>query len=119
MVDTIFRLKQILEVEDLDKVYALKNILIEIIDDVELEKNKLSNGEMSKWNYQQLQNIILPEMKELLSYAMNGKVYFKYGRKQRLLESTYLLTDSLEHLNKTSLGQKVLKLQQLLNSIIK
>ena len=101
----------------MDKIDILENLLKEIIDDIELEKERLSNGEMSRWNYGQLQNIVSPEMNELLSYAIKGKVYFKYGKKQRLLESTYLLTDSLEHISETSLGEKISKLQQLFNSI--
>jgi len=78
---------------------------------------KIDNGEKSGWDYGQLQNIVYSEMNELLSHAIKGEIYFKYGKKQRMLESTYLLTDSLKDINQTPLGEKILILQHLYNSI--
>ena len=65
------------------------------------------------WNLEQIQKVIVPEISELLSYANKGKIYFKYGKKQRLLESSYLITDSLNDLSHTALGECVLRLQNL------
>lgn len=63
------------------------------------------------WNLEQIQKVIVPEISELLSYANKGKIYFKYGKEQRLLESSYLITDSLNDLSHTALGECVLRLQ--------
>lgn len=52
-----------------------------------------------------------------LSYANKGKIYFKYGKKQRLLESSYLITDSLNDLSHTALGECVLRLQNLYDTL--
>lgn len=92
-------------------------LLVEILECAEKEKNKILDGKMSQWNLEQIQKVIIPEISELLSYANNGKVYFKYGRKQRLLESSYLITDSLNDLSHTALGKSILKLQNLYDTL--
>ena len=66
--------------------------------------------------YAEMENVVCPEINELLSFALKGKVFFKYGKKQRMLESTHLITDSLSALDKTPLGSKILELQKLFNS---
>ena len=65
------------------------------------------------WDAEQIQKVVVPEISELLSYAIKGEIYFKYGKKQSLLESSYLITDSLNDLSHTALGECILKLQNL------
>ena len=63
--------------------------LVDILDCAEKEKNAILDGKESLWNLEQVQKVIVPEISELLSYANKGKIYFKYRKKQRLLESSY------------------------------
>ena len=76
-------------------------------------KKAILDGKESLWKLEQIQKVIVPEISELLSYANEGKIYFKYGKKQRLLESSYLITDSINDLSHTALGKCILKLQNL------
>ena len=92
-------------------------LLLNILDCAEKEKNIILDGKDSLWNLEQIQKVIIPEISELLSYANKGKIYFKYGKKQRLLESSYLITDSLNDLSHTVLGENVLKLQNIYNTL--
>lgn len=92
-------------------------LLVDILESAEKEKNAILKGKFSLWKLEQIQKVILPEISELLSYANKGKIYFKYGKKQRLLESSYLITDSLNDLSHTVLGEYVLKLQNLYNTL--
>ena len=55
--------------------------------------------------------------KELYTHFVNGRVFFKYGKKQRMLESTYIITDSIKNLKETILGKEIIKLQELYNKI--
>ena len=101
----------------MEKLGQFINLLHEIIDLVETESARIHSEQPSDWDINQLDNVVLPEINELLSYALKGKVHFKYGNKQRMLESTYIITDSLSKLNTTSLGIKITALQKLYNSI--
>lgn len=92
-------------------------LLEDIIACAEEELNYISKKHYSKWNEIQLQNVVLPEMRELLLYARNGRLFFKYGKKQRQLESTYMVTDSFEKLNMTILGRMILDLQKIYNTL--
>ena len=56
-------------------------------------------------------------MKELYNHFVNGEVFFKYGKKQRMLESTYIITDSIRNLSNTSLGKEIIKLQEKYNKL--
>jgi len=94
-------------------VHALKDIVEIVVQ----ECDSIDAGKASKWDKDQLKNVVLPEINELLSYALKGKVLLKYGKKQRLLESSYLITDSLEGLSYTALGEKIIELQKLYNSL--
>lgn len=91
--------------------------LFAILDCAEKEKNAILEGAVSFWDLEQIQTVIVPEINELLSYANKGEIYFKYGKKQRLLESSYLITDSLNDLSHTALGESVLRLQNLYNTL--
>lgn len=87
-----------------------------IIDFAHQEIAAIRNGEISNWNLKQLELIILPEMQELLQYMLNGDLFLKYGKQQRLLESTYLLTDALNDITNTPLGVQIIKLQEKINA---
>ena len=92
------------------------NLLVDILNCAEKEKSAILNGEITQWSLEEIESIIIPEISELLLYAKNGKVYFKYGKKQRLLASTYLMTDSKD-LFHTILGAKISNLQELYNTL--
>ena len=70
--------------------------LVDILDCAEKEKNAILDGKESLWNLEQVQKVIVPEIRELLSYANKGKIYFKYRKKQRLLDCMRELHDVLE-----------------------
>ena len=99
------------------KLEQFINILSEIIEYAETESTRINSGHPSKWKYNQLEDVVCPEISQLLSFALEGKVFFRYGKRQRMLESTYLITDSLSALDKTPLGSKILELQKLYNSL--
>ena len=87
------------------------NMLQDVICCANEENKKIKMGQTSNWEATELTEIVLPEMLELLANISKKKPLFKYG-KQRQLESTYLITDSLLHLNQTDLGIKILELQR-------
>ncbi len=102
-----------------NKDKSLLNLLLFQLTDILKEANnelEIVQSGQSKWEKEQLLEVVIPEIEELLSYANNGKVLFKYGKKQRRLESTYLLIDSLNALDNTSLGKKITILQDILNA---
>jgi len=81
---------------------------------LEIEKEKVNPNRL--WSDAVLDDIVIPEISELLKYALKGEFYFKYGKKQRMLESEYHILDSVTLLlNKTILSDKILDLQVLLN----
>ena len=75
-------------------------------------------SENSIWDKEQLISVVKPEIEELYTHFKNGRVFFKYGQKQRMLESTYIMTDSIRNLSITSLGNEIIKLQEKYNTII-
>lgn len=85
-------------------VEQLKIVLTSIEEEIKSEN--------SIWDKEQLISIVKPEMEELYTHFKNGKVFFKYGKKQRMLESTYIITDSIRNLSNTSLGKEIIKLQE-------
>ena len=93
-----------------------KEILENIITLANREVTIISKGGISDWYLVQLESIVLPEMGELLQYILKGYLFLKHGRQQRLLESTYILTDSLNAIAKTPLGIEITRLQVKINS---
>ena len=79
-------------------------------------KKELKNDK-SIWDKDQIAFIIKPEIEELLSHFKVGTVFFKYGKKQRMLSSTYIITDSMKKLRNTNLGKDILKLQNIYNKL--
>ena len=90
-------------------VEQLKKVLKIIENEIQCEN--------SIWDKQQLVYIIKPEMEELYSYFANGRIFFKYGRNQRMLESTYIITDSMKNLKDTNVGKEIIKLQEIYNKM--
>lgn len=95
------------------KIELFRNELIEtekmILEEVQL----INAGKDSKWTIVQLQNVVYPEMKELLKNTEDNKIHCKHGKKHRYLHSTYLLTDCLENLDDTVLGKKIGEIQRI------
>lgn len=92
-----------------------KEILDNIISLAHHEATIIRNGGISCWYIDQLEKIVIPEMTELLQHLSGGDLFLKYGKDQRLLESTYLLTDSLNMLSSTPLGLQISNLQTKIN----
>ena len=90
-------------------VKQLKRVLNSIEEEIK--------SEISIWDKEQLISVVKPEMEELYTHFKNGRVFFKYGKKQRMLESTYIITDSIRNLNNTSLGKEIIKLQEMYNKL--
>ena len=83
----------------------------------QFEIENIKSGRESGWTLGQLEKTVLPEINEFLSHALEGRVFRKYGKRQKLLESTYILTDSLMHLDHTALGKQISELQKLYNRL--
>lgn len=81
----------------------------------EIEEKTIKCGQ-SDWSMDLLQDVVIPEMSTLLSYAENNLVYYKYGKEQRLLESTYYISDTLKPIHLTELGKAILKVQRIINN---
>lgn len=94
--------------------FKLRNgceIMVEHIQKViALAELELDN-ENSEWTKGQLENIVLKEMRELYDHFIKGEKFFKYGKRQRMLLSTYQILDTLVPLSKTELGKAILELQ--------
>lgn len=86
---------------------------IQLLREILFEADKEKNSPRSIWRVSLLDNIVVPEISELLKYAQGGEIYFKNGKKQSMLQSSYYITDEMAPLDKTSLGRKILELQQL------
>ena len=90
-------------------VEQLKRVLNSIEEEIKSEN--------SIWDKEQLISVVKPEMEELYTHFKNGRVFFKYGKKQRLLESTYIMTDAIRNLSNISLGKEIIKLQEKYNKL--
>lgn len=99
------------------KINSFICLLADTLNCAEKERDMIFDGKMSLWNLDQIQKVIIPEITQLLSYANKGEIYFKHGKKQRLLESSYLITDSLHDLSHTVLGKSILNLQNFYDSL--
>ena len=85
------------------------SLLRDVLEEAEKEKAKPD----SIWGKDLIDDVVVPEMKELLEYAEKEEAYFKYGKRQARLVSTYFMFDSLEPRWNTILGSKILELQIL------
>ena len=112
MVGSSYRMS----IENVKDREEYKEILDNIIGLAHHELTTIRNGGISCWYIDQLEQIVIPEMTELLQHLLGGDLFLKYGKDQRLLESTYLLTDSLNMLSSTPLGLQISNLQTKINS---
>lgn len=92
-------------------IEEFQKILSSVLKHAEIEKACIIEGKDSLWSISLIQNVVIPEISELLDHAKKGEVYFKHGKKQRLLESTYYMTDEVRNLYNTSLGRQIALLQ--------
>ena len=113
MVDLSYRMP-ITNVKDLEEY---KEILDNIIVLAHYEAAVIRNGGESCWDLNLLEKCVIPEIAELQQYVLSGELFLKYGKQQRLLESTYMMTDSLNMLNNTPLGIQISILQIKIDSI--
>ena len=96
---------------------AYTALLNETLAEAVSEQKRIEAGAPSRWTRTQLTAGVIPELTELLYAAKLGEVYFKYGKKQRMLESAYLVLDSCDGLGDTLLGKKILELQTVYSRI--
>lgn len=101
----------------MDKLDLFTQHLKDSISCAEKECSIIAEGGISEWSNNHLQNVVLPELNMLLSYALKGIIYFKHGKKQRMLESAYLLTDSFQNRGASDLGASLSKLQKIYYSL--
>ena len=80
---------------------------------------ELSNAN-SRWSKGLIEDVVLSEMQELYDHFIVGERYFKYINKvgifrikQRLLQSTYFMFDTMEDLSSTELGQAIHEFQKI------
>ena len=102
------------KIESKSQQLLFVNSLRKVLELAKKEEKIISEGN-SDWSISLIQNIIVPEMSALLSYAEKKQVYFKYGKEQRLLESTYYVGDALKPLQLTKLGKAIYKVQDIIN----
>ena len=74
----------------------------------------------SKWSKGVIEDVVLSEMQELYDHFMVGEQFFKYKNKigiftikQRLLQSTRFMLDTMEDLYSTELGQAIRDFQKI------
>ena len=101
------------KIRKVDLIFLKTNIILkEIIE----EENKALIGQ-SEWRISLLKNVVYPEIREINNHASKGEIFFKYGKNQRMLESTYMMLDTFERIGKTKLGRHIFELQHIINSI--
>ena len=93
-----------------------KELLDNILGLADYELNTIRSGGKSFWNVNLLEKCVIPEMVELQQHVLRGELFLKYGKQQRLLESAYMLTDSVDLLTNTPLGIRISMLQKKIRS---
>lgn len=91
-------------------------LLAQTIDLAKREAALLRQGGdfSSGWTLAQVKAVI-SELSQLQDHGQKGEFFFPYGKQQRLLESAYMLTDSLNDLHKTPLGIGIRQIQDMLD----
>lgn len=96
----------------------LKKAIISVQNVIAVANSELTNAD-SKWNKRTIE-IVVSEMQELYDHFIVGERYFKYKNKfgifhikQRLLQSTYIMLDTLEDLSSTELGRAISDFQKI------
>lgn len=104
--------KEIVELDYKSHLTSSQVSMLEQIKNILFLVETETKDKKTIWNADEL-SAVKREMEELYSHFVNGESCFKYGRKQRMLESTYLLTDSFKNLNNTTLGIEILNFQEM------
>jgi len=94
-------------VKNIEKKERFLILTEEILTEASKEKE---NGD-SLWNTDQI-DVVSAEFSLLKSHILEGYLYFQFGKKCRMLQSTYILTDSVQNLNGTKLGNKIAEFQE-------
>ncbi len=87
---------------------SIRNVLNLVIQE--------TNKKDSLWEIKQLK-MVMKEFESKLTDLVKNQVRYEYGKKQRMLVSTYFITDSLKPLASTELGKKVLEFQEKIDSM--
>ena len=90
-------------------VEQLKRVLNSIEEEIKSEN--------SIWDKEQLISVVKPEMEELYTHFKMEEFSSNTKKKQRMLESTYIITDAIRNLSNTSLGKEIIKLQEKYNKL--
>ena len=85
---------------------AYAALLNETLVEAVSEQKRIEAGAPSGWTRTHLTEGVIPELTELLHAAKLGEVYFNYGKKQRMLESAYLVLDSCDGLGGYAAGKE-------------
>ncbi len=101
-----------IDIIDDKKIVNLANKVVEQV-------NKELDSKKTKWNVNQLESIVLPEMKMLSKAHADENAFFIFLSENKMLESTYLIIDSLNGLNKSNLGKTILRLQNRIDKAMK
>ena len=100
--------------------FKIRNVCAIMIEHLQkvitLAESELNNAN-SKWDKVVIENVVLREMRELYDHFSKGEKYFKYGKRQRMLASTYFMTDTLDNLWVTELGKAISELQDIYRKI--
>ena len=94
-------------------------IIVNFANKVVKLANKELDNKKTKWDADQLKSVVLPEIKMLLKSHTDKKVFYDYLSENQMLESTYLIIDSLDGLNKSTLGKTILRLQNRIDKAMK
>ena len=59
----------------MQKIEQFINILNEILVYAEMESTKINSGYFSEWDQKQIENVVCPEINELLSFALKSVIF--------------------------------------------
>ncbi len=93
-----------------------KDLLESIIDLAHHEIVIINSDGTSDWWFNHLEGVILPEAELLHKYILKDQLFLKYGKDQRLLESTYAITEWIKPVAYTPLGRLICRLQDKINA---
>jgi len=85
--------------EKRDRFICLTKEILSVADEEKENGNSL-------WNNSQIM-VVCDEFSIIKKHISEGYLNFEFGKTSRMLQSTYLLTDSLQNLNSTKLGKLI------------
>lgn len=101
----------------MEKMDLFIDLLRDVLAYANNELSEIKNGHSSLWEKGLIEDVVIPEMNELLEHALKGEFYIKNEARKRLLLTSYFMTDTLVNLEDTCLGKKVTALQKLYTSL--